>query len=636
MSLPIAQQARGWLCAAAVCAGLYAGSACSADGPARVLVMFSGHRLVPAAIATEQELRATLDAGSSRPVEYYYEAVDEHRHPSLGYESAFVAYLAAKYGERPPDLILAAQTLALEFVVRHRSLWPDTPVVFVGIDEQTARAMTLGPNVTGITESVDWAGTLDLAARLQPDARRVVVVGGASEYDRRWLPRVDQALKRMAQGFEVTYLIDRSIDQLAEELARLPQDTIILHTTLYRDAAGGTFLPRDAAARLAAVASAPTYAVFSTFVGRGVVGGSVIDITGQGKAAAALALRILRGERVTDIPPAPIPDIAMVDFRQLERWGMSASRLPPRTVLLFREPSLWSTYRWLVIGSLLALGVQTALIVGLLFQRRRRRQAEVEAGHRRAELAQASRLALAGELTATIAHEINQPLGAILANAGAAEALLRRTPPDGEQLRQIVADIRKEDLRAGEIVRRVRGLVMRHETELEPLELNPLVADVLAFLGGEAARRGIAVETVLAPGLLPLPLDRVQLQQALVNLCVNAMDAMADTAAAERRLTIRTRPRGDGMIDIHVSDRGPGIPPDHLPRLFDSFFTTKPHGTGLGLSITRSIVEAHGGTLRAENRAGGGATFVIALPQDDGAAPVPRAVSAASTPGSVM
>jgi signal transduction histidine kinase len=175
---------------------------------------------------------------------------------------------------------------------------------------------------------------------------------------------------------------------------------------------------------------------------------------------------------------------------------------------------------------------------------------------------------------------------------------------------------------------------MRHEIELEPHDLNALVTEVLAFLRGEMAGRGIVAETALAPRLPALQLDRVQIQQALVNLCVNAMDAMAETASGDRRLEVRTRPRADQMIEIRVSDRGPGISPEQLPRLFDSFFTTKPSGTGLGLSITRSIVEAHGGTLQAENRSGGGGTFIIALPVADRGMPVPKAVSAEPAPRS--
>jgi len=304
----------------------------------------------------------------------------------------------------------------------------------------------------------------------------------------------------------------------------------------------------------------------------------------------------------------------MADASKLERFGMSESRLPPGCDIRFRPASLWRDYHWYVIAALLVIALQSAMLAAFFWQRRERHRAEVEVGHRRAELAQASRLALAGELTASIAHEINQPLGAILANAGAAESMLRRGLATDNRLLQILEDIRKDNLRASEIIRRVRGLVTRHEIACEPVDINEIVEDVISMLHGEAARREVTVESALSPALPAVLADRVQLEQALVNLCVNAMDAMVDIPADRRRLLLRTRGLVDGRVEVHVIDKGPGISAEQLPRLFDSFFTTKAHGMGLGLSIVRSIVEAHGGTLRAENRNNGGAMFSFDLP----------------------
>jgi C4-dicarboxylate-specific signal transduction histidine kinase len=297
----------------------------------------------------------------------------------------------------------------------------------------------------------------------------------------------------------------------------------------------------------------------------------------------------------------------------MERHGLRLDLLPAGCDVRFLSPSLWREYRWYALGALLVILAQAALIAGLVLQRRGRMRAEGEVRHRRAELAQASRLALAGELTASIAHEINQPLGAILANAGAAEALLRRDPSANAELREIIADIRKADVRASEVIRRVRSLVSSREAEREPVEANAMIREVLALMRGESGRRGVAVEPDLSAGLPTLHADRVQLQQAVLNLCLNAMEAMAECPASRRRLGVRSA-AADGGVEIAVSDTGPGIRPEHLPQVFDSFFTTKPQGTGLGLAITRSIVEAHRGRLSAENRPGGGACFRIMLP----------------------
>jgi PAS domain S-box-containing protein len=231
----------------------------------------------------------------------------------------------------------------------------------------------------------------------------------------------------------------------------------------------------------------------------------------------------------------------------------------------------------------------------------------------RQELAHASRLALLGEMTASIAHEINQPLGAILSNADAAEMLLESAPESLAEVRHILNDIRKDDLRASEVIRRIRALIRKRETEIQPVDLNDVISEVLGLIRAESGRRRVAVETELATDLPLIRGDRVHLQQIFLNLLLNGMDAMADMAGAPR-LTVRTALDADGYVAIAVSDAGTGITPDRLPRLFDPFFSTRKEGMGLGLPIARSLVEAHGGRIWAENNPGGGATFRFTLP----------------------
>lgn len=242
----------------------------------------------------------------------------------------------------------------------------------------------------------------------------------------------------------------------------------------------------------------------------------------------------------------------------------------------------------------------------------------VEEAHR--DLIHASRVAALGELTASIAHEVNQPLGAILSNAEAAELLLESESPSLDELRKILADIRNDDVRAGEIIHHIRLLMRKRAMRRGSLDVNELSADVVRLMEAEAQRRNVSLNTEFIAAPATILGDRVHLQQVLMNLILNGMEAMADIPAAERRLYVRTATNGQRRVEISVSDSGQGIPPDKLPRLFDSFFTTKENGMGLGLAIARSIIDAHQGRIFAENNSDGGATFRFDFPGEDGVA----------------
>jgi len=243
-----------------------------------------------------------------------------------------------------------------------------------------------------------------------------------------------------------------------------------------------------------------------------------------------------------------------------------------------------------------------------------RKQAEAEAHSQSAELAHVARVSTMGELAASVAHELNQPLGAILSNAEAAEMLLNQNPPALQEVREILGDIRRDDERASEVIRRMRALLGKREIELQPLDLNSAIEEVLRLVGGDAALRKTAISAELSPRLPAVRGDRVHLQQVVLNLVMNALEAMANQPPEKRRLTARTSLNGDGTVELTVTDSGHGIEPDKIARLFEPFFTTKPNGMGMGLSISRRIVEAHRGRISGESNASGGATFRVTLP----------------------
>ncbi len=251
---------------------------------------------------------------------------------------------------------------------------------------------------------------------------------------------------------------------------------------------------------------------------------------------------------------------------------------------------------------------------GFLLDISEQKRLEERARRQREELTHVARVATMGELAASLAHELNQPLGAILSNAEAAEMLLGTDPPALEEVRAILADIVKDDRRAGDVIRRMRGLLRKEELESRPQDLNDLIRDVARLMDPEAHIRRVLVSLALDPGLPPVRGDRVHLQQVILNLMLNGMEAMGKLSPAERILIVRTLKVSAETVEVAVVDRGVGIPADGLSRVFEPFYSTKPSGMGMGLSIVRSIVEAHGGRVWAEKNSQRGATVRFSLP----------------------
>jgi two-component system, LuxR family, sensor kinase FixL len=243
-----------------------------------------------------------------------------------------------------------------------------------------------------------------------------------------------------------------------------------------------------------------------------------------------------------------------------------------------------------------------------------RKRAEQETQLLRQEIAHAGRVSMMGQLASALAHEINQPLAAILTNAGAAQRLLTHASPDLGEVGAILADIRQDDERAGAVIDRMRGLLQRHAVDARRLDVGALVGEVAALVRVDAATRQVKLEVDVPGDLPPVRGDRVHLQQVLLNLILNGMDALNGAGPEDRRVSLTARRDTAQSVEISVSDAGPGISADVLAQIFEPFFTTKPNGMGMGLAISRTIVEAHGGSLWAENNHSGGAAFRFTLP----------------------
>jgi signal transduction histidine kinase len=276
---------------------------------------------------------------------------------------------------------------------------------------------------------------------------------------------------------------------------------------------------------------------------------------------------------------------------------------------------VWERYRWQIIAIIATVILQAAVIAGLFFERRRRLLAEKELRERLMEVIHLNRTAVAGALSASVAHELNQPLGAIQSYAEAALLYLQADPPNIARAQDILCNILRDDERAAKIITHLRGLLKkRNQSELQEFDFTGVVDDTLQIVRPEALKKGIELTAANTGFPLPVRGDRIQVQQVLMNLAINGIDAMHDCRPGEAKMLISTALVGGSAVRVSVADSGTGVPPDALNRIFDAFYTTKGQGTGLGLSIARTIVETYGGRIWAENRPGGGATFFFTMP----------------------
>jgi signal transduction histidine kinase len=583
--------------------------------PKRVLMLHSFGREFRPWSEYALRIKAELRQQSPWPLDIQEHALLTARLSNLEPEAPFVDYLRSLYHSHPPDIVVSIGAPAAAFVQKFRpQLFPDTPMVLTAVEQRLVNHVGLTDNDTVISVHNDFSAFFGSILQVLPHTQTIAVIIGASPLEKFWLDEAKREAKPFEDRVAFVWYADLPFEEILKRATTLAPHTVLFWGLMLVDAAGVAHEGDLALRSLHAVANAPIFSFQEAFFGGNTVGGPMHSIAESSRQTANAAIRILGGEKPGNIKVLPIGFASpKYDWREMQRWGISKSNLPPGSEILFREPSIWEKYSWQMALIASVILVQGMLIGLLLDERRRRRVAEVESRQHMAELVHVNRYSAVGELTTSLAHELNQPLGSILTNAETAESMLKGAMPNLDEVREILADIRRDDQRASEVIRRLRSVLKKTPFEMRDIYLNETVREAIGLITAVAHGHDIALKCITASSDLRVKGDPVQLQQVVLNLIINAMDAISGAEAKEREVSVTTN-LSAACAEIRISDTGPGIAADDLKNVFNPFFTTKPQGMGMGLAIARTIIEAHHGQIVAQSPPSGGALFTIKLP----------------------
>jgi signal transduction histidine kinase len=585
----------------------------SAAESKRVLLIYNS---IGYAELVTRNIRTELEQRSPKLLDIYLVPVAAARAADESVSERYRDYLGALFPNHRLDLAVAVGSPAMNFFREYgRRIFPSTSML--AIVEERRVPSSLETNETVVTSALDLVGAVENILQLLPRTRNISIVIGSSPLEQYWVERERIAFQPFASRVSFRWLNDLSFDDILKHAATLPPGSAMLFNSLFRDASGVAHEDHEVVSKLHAVARGPIFTLDVSEFGQGIVGGPWPTVEDVSRDYATVALRLLGGEALGGLKMSgSVRGAPIFDWREMQRWGVSEGSLPPGSTIYFRDPTAWERYRGQILGIGAAIVIQAALIGWLLHERQYRHRAERKARETMSELTHMNRLATAGELSASIAHEVNQPLTGMVLNASAALRWLSSESPNIGRARDSLSQIVTAGHHASDVVTSVRAMFKKELNERTPIDINNVILTVLSIVRADLQKNDVDLETQLANQLPKLEGDKVQLQQVVLNLIMNAIESM--NSVQNRALKVHSEQSKPGTVRVSVEDTGTGVDESKLDQIFKPLFTTKTHGVGMGLSICRSIIESHGGRIWVSRRSTRGSIFQFELPAKKG------------------
>jgi signal transduction histidine kinase len=586
----------------------------------RVVVLYSLDKGNVGQERIDAQLKDIFSRNKTFNIQIFNEYLDLIRFPEAKQILGLTDFLHQKYAKEKPDIILTVLPPALDCLEQHgRELFKGIPVVAGCLPRDRAESLADSPlrkRATGIIYVDNAYEIAKSALILRPGTKHIAFVAGTSPLDDSFKVPILREIKRAAKGLEVIDLSGLTIGETLSRVHTLPQDTIVFHTSMFRDKEGVTFNPPDAHRMVSNASNAPVFGFVESHMGKGIVGGRVASLQWQIDKMAELTQRVLAGEAVASIPITKEAGYQNVyDWKELRRWGIPESSLPKGSIFINKELNIFERYKLYIIVALAFFIIQTFFIGFLVSLNRKQRKTSKqlrEYEERYRELLRIDRSSRLGELTASLAHELNQPLTAILSTAQAALRFLDSGENDPALYREMLQNIVYDDKRAADVIRSLRSMVKKEPPEKDKVNMVEILSEVIEITYGELITHNVEIETHTdAPNPIVLA-DKGQMQQVLLNLIMNAVDAMADNPSDKRKIILQIE-NSNGFVRLSVHDIGSGIPAGSIEHIFDPFYSTKTTGLGMGLAVCATIMKEHGGRIWAWNDPQGGATFFVEL-----------------------